>query len=210
MVGGCQCELVACKIEFAACFSSRVRPSLASASAAFCFSASLRPEKSASACSRRSLFLFTFKIWLTTSPLRPAAVRCSTRRRSSRFRDGLPVRPGAFMGQCLHPFAGHTHTDRPECARGRHGGHSAPCKKLKAAPRCPWPAMKLRRVMGVAPWVEGNTLAHHGTSTAQYATAKARDRVMPSRAFASWWQLLQFLRAHFSVQQTRGRRSDQV
>src|SRR5215470_8521438 len=35
------------------------------------------------------------------------------------------------------------------------------------------PAMKLRRLMGVAPWAEGNTLAHHGTTTAQCGTAKA-------------------------------------
>jgi len=35
------------------------------------------------------------------------------------------------------------------------------------------PAMKLRRLMGFAPWAEGNTLAHHGTTTAQCGTAKA-------------------------------------
>src|SRR6516165_4739600 len=35
------------------------------------------------------------------------------------------------------------------------------------------PAMKLRRLMGVAPWAERNTLAHHGTTTAECGTAKA-------------------------------------
>jgi hypothetical protein len=35
------------------------------------------------------------------------------------------------------------------------------------------PAMKLRRLMGVAPWAERNTLAHHGTTTAPCGTAKA-------------------------------------
>ena len=33
--------------------------------------------------------------------------------------------------------------------------------------------MKWRRLMGVAPWAEGNTLAHHGTTTVQCGTAKA-------------------------------------
>jgi hypothetical protein len=33
--------------------------------------------------------------------------------------------------------------------------------------------MKLRRLMGVAPWAEGNTLAHHGTTTGAVRIAKA-------------------------------------
>jgi hypothetical protein len=32
--------------------------------------------------------------------------------------------------------------------------------------------MKLRRLMGVAPWAEGNTVAQHRTTTVQCGTAK--------------------------------------
>jgi hypothetical protein len=60
--------------------------------------------------------------------------------------------------------------------------------------------MKLRRLMGVAPWAEGNTLAHHGTTTGAVRIAKALMSALGQKQTSDWRPLMSAIHPKADIQ----------